>query len=141
MIEFSRLLFLGCLFLAPALSFLARNNTSATIKSARLIVPILLFSLLILYAALPPCFPSLALGCFVFKFSFSIFAILLYIMYIGWLEYLQRRLNMKTKRPLKRNYQYGVVSNAVLLTSACMTLLMAVLMTLQMILWPLFHGN
>lgn len=49
---------------------------------------------------------------------------LVYTMYLGWFEYVWRRINKQIAWPLKENLKYDVTSNIVILISCFMTLLL-----------------
>jgi|GEM_PF-2260272 len=132
---------IACAVGAPIGIFLVKPTASSWLKSRKLLFPVFLLFLTLSYTALSDCIPYSKIGCYSFKMFFVLLGMLQYIMFLGWFEYIWRRWHKQISWPLKKNFQYGVVSNTFIVISACMTILMVTLLTIQMILLPLFQGN
>jgi hypothetical protein len=57
---------------------------------------------------------------------FVVMGMFQYIMFLGWFEYIWRRINKQIAWPLKENLKYDVTSNIVILISGSMTLLLII---------------
>jgi preprotein translocase subunit SecE len=88
------------------------------------------------------CFSDKSLGCLAFKGFFLCIGTLWFTMYLGWFEYIWRRIHKQILWPLKENLKYGVISNVVLCVSAIMTVFF-VLISLDTLplLFPLIDIN
>lgn len=111
---------LACIFAAPLLVLSIKPDASARVKSARLIVPVILFAAIIVPVALHDCFLYWNLGCMAFKSLSAVFMILFYIMYIGWFEYIWQRIHKRLVWPPEKNFQDGAVSTCILVASRMM---------------------
>ena len=132
---------LFCLLGGPIAVFIVRKSAPDWQKRLKLLVPLFVFCASIGYTSLSKCPQNQLFECISFKGLFLLIPILQYIMFLGWFEYIWRRCHKQISWPLKKNFQYGVISNIFIAISACMTVLMATLLTIQMILLPLFQGN
>jgi|TARA_B100001741_G_scaffold297069_1_gene281518 hypothetical protein len=113
-----------CAIGAPVGVFLIKPTASPWLKSGKLLFPIFLLCLTLSFTGLSDCFQPFYMGCVTFKMFLTGLAILGYTMYLGWFEYIWRRLHKQIVWPLKENLQYGVISNIVILISGFMTLLL-----------------
>lgn len=132
---------LFCLLGGPVAIFMVQKTAPNWQKTLKLLVPLFVFCASIGYTSLSKCPQNQLLECISFKGLFLLIATLQYIMFLGWFEYIWRRWHKQVSWPLKKNFQYGVVSNTFIAISACMTILMVTFLTIQMILLPLFQGN
>lgn len=132
---------LFCLLGGPVAIFIVRQSAPSWQKTLILLLPVVIFCTVIGYTSLSECPQNQLFECVSFKGFFLLIATLQYIMFLGWFEYIWRRWHKQISWPLKNNSQYGVVSNIFIAISACMTILMVMLLTVQMILLPLFQGN
>jgi len=113
-----------CIFGAPIGIFLVKPTAPRYLRSGKLIFPIFLLFLTLSYTALSDCIPSLQIGCYLFKMTFIVLAILGYTMYLGWFEYAWRRWYKQISWPLQKNLEYDLTSNIVIAISVFMTPLM-----------------
>lgn len=111
----------------PIIIFSVGPEASATKKTGRLLLPLvayLFFSALAM--KVQECFPLKDNGCLGYKIVWLTILNLLFIMGVGWCEILWRERHKLRSWPLRENIQYGLVSNAILIISGCMTLLLAI---------------
>ena len=115
-------LLLGCLLCGPVAIFIIRPEAASWKRPAKLLLPIVIFFFTLAPIGMGECFRDQSLGCLVFKLFFLCLGTLFFTMYLGWFEYIFRRIHKQIAWPLKENLKYGIVSNAVLSISAFMTL-------------------
>ena len=133
---------LACFLVGPIAVFMVKPNASPQKKAAKLLLPIIIFFLTIASTSLLECFSDKSLGCLAFKGFFLCIGTLWFTMYLGWFEYIWRRIHKQILWPLKENLKYGVISNVVLCVSAIMTVFF-VLISLDTLplLFPLIDIN
>lgn len=116
-------LLVACAVGAPIGIFLVKPTAPTWAKSGKLLFPIVLLFLILNCTALSECFQPFQMDCAIFKMLFVVLATLQYIMFLGWFEYIWRRIHKQIAWPLRENLKYGIVSNAVIAISAFMTLI------------------
>jgi hypothetical protein len=82
-----------CLLIPPVAVFAVKPNAPARVRSARLLIPILLFLLTVSYTSDYLDCLKYGLECFLFDGLMLLWATFWYIMYLGWFEYVWRRLH------------------------------------------------
>ncbi len=138
---FVKYLLFFCLLGGPVTIFMVRKSAPNWQKTLKLLIPLFVFCASIGYTSFSKCPQNQLFECLFFKGFFLLIATLQYIMFLGWFEYIWRRWHKQINWPLRKNFQYGAVSNAFIVISVCMTILMVILLTTQMIFLPLFQGN
>ncbi len=132
---------LFCLLGGPIAVFIVKKSAPDWQKKIKLLLPVFIFFIATGYASFSECPQNQLFECSLFKGFFLLIATFQYIMFLGWFEYIWRRWHKQISWPLKENFQYGAVSNIFIAISACMTILMVMLLAIQMIFLPLFQGN
>lgn len=107
-----------CVVAAPIGILLVKPTAPATLKSGKLLFPIILLSFILGCISLPECFQPFQMDCVTFKILFIALTMLEYVTYIGWFEYIWRRRHKQIVWPLKENLKYGFASNSVIAVSA-----------------------
>lgn len=131
-------LIIACAVGAPIGVLLVKPTAPSAMKTGKILLPIILLFLILSSTSLPECFQPFHVGCIIFKLFFVSLAVLQYIMYLGWFEYIWRRFHKQLAWPLKENLQYGIVSNAVIVISAIMTLIVFSYLLFSLYLQKLF---
>lgn len=118
-----KFLLIASVIVAPIGVFLVKPTASAWIKAGKLLLPILLVFVILSFINLSECLQHPQHDCLTYKTFFVAVAILEYVMFLGWFEYIWRRTHKQIVWPLKENLKYGAASNGVILISAFMTLI------------------
>lgn len=136
--DFYVVLFFAKFLIVPLVVFMVNADAPAWLKSGRLLCLIFAYFIYSLYkASFTDCFPLTDNGCLSTKTLILTTENAFFVMYVGWCEYLWRRIHGQIARPFKENMKYGLVSNAVLLVSAFVTAVFVVIMIAGHVM-PLF---
>lgn len=120
------MIFLAGIFLVPPiLVFSVKPTAPMWLKSGRLLLPIFLLALFLAHTSdILRCFHYKSNECWKFHAYFIKTALLQYIMYIGWFEYIWRKYHKQDSLAVSDNIKYGIVSSLILAISLIMTLTM-----------------
>lgn len=124
---YPNILFLVYFISVPAIIFLVKKDAPAWLKSGRLLFLMLLLPALITlinYVRIQTVETSNGYGrdCWIYNLYFFLLAAGISAVYTGWWECAWRLLHKQFFWSVKKNFDYGVTSTIIILSSAILTL-------------------
>lgn len=122
----------SCFLISPIWILAVKKTAPELQRSLKLIFPLFLFTTIICYTTFfyNPCPVQQSLECFAFKTLLFSIACLVFVMFLGWFEYISRRLNKTISWPFYKRFNENLVSNIFIFVSGLVTLLVILVFTI-----------
>lgn len=131
------------IILTPLVIFWGKPEAQSFFKAHRIISLIAAFFLVSAYAfSFNDCLHnSNSSGCWEYKSLFLTIVNCQYLMMLGWCEIAWRRRNKQLLWPIQENYQFGIISNGIILISILITLTFTYTLSIHGFLMHYINGN